>query len=85
LKNLVKSDKFEYFSVSALDLLINKHAPYVYSTTRPNSEQPERRNPGIPLGLPGCRTNRYEGPGVKMTPRLSYIHEKEGLSLREQA
>jgi hypothetical protein len=53
LENLVKSDKFEYFSVSALDLLVNKQAFCMYSTTKPNSEQPGCGEPRIPLGLQG--------------------------------
>ena len=58
LKNPVKSDRFEYFSVSALDLLTNKQPSCVHPTTKPNSDQPECGKPGVPLGSPGYRTDR---------------------------
>jgi hypothetical protein len=80
LKNLVKSNKCEYFFVSALDLLIIEQASCMYSTANPNSEQSEYVKPRPPWDrqLPNQQMSS-ERAVVQMNPGFFYIHEKEGF------
>jgi len=74
----VKSDEFEYSSVSALDLLITKQASCVYSTTKSDSEQSQEEKPS--RNRPAAEATEIIERGCGLNePRLFYIYEKKGF------
>ena len=83
MKSPLKSIRFEHFSVSALDLLTNNQAFYVYSTSKPNLEHPESWN--LRDAEPANITES-ERPVDQMTLGfVLHFMKREGSSFREQA